>query len=265
MTRNLRVLKMRGRSHGTNEYPFLIDDFGISVMPVTVSSLEHNVPTERLSLGVNGIDAMLGAAGGVFQESITLISGQSGSGKTLLAVAAAQACSQAGQRVLYISLEQPPAEIVRDARNVGMELKPYIDKGLLEVSSIRAVELGIEEHIILLLRQVDAFGANVLVVDPISSLAELGTASSFKNMVIRLTQALREKGVTVIFTELWYEDAFFHSTYPLTALVDTWIKTFYEREGLQMRRRIMVAKSRGMGASDRVKTLDISGEGILIS
>jgi len=264
MTRTLRVVKMRGRSHGTNEYPFLIDDYGISVMPVTTSNLDRQISENRLSLGSNGIDVLLGGMG-VYEGSVSLISGQAGSGKTLLALSAAEALCNAGRKTLYISLEQPSSEILRDASNAGISLEAFLEDGTFEIDSVRAEELGLEQHIILLLRLVENSDAEVLIVDPLSSLSELGSSGSFKNMAIRLTQALRKSGVTIILTELWHGESSDEYIYPISSIVDTWIKVLYERDGLTMRRLMTVAKSRGSRSSSQIMNFEITQEGLFVS
>src|SRR5262245_23751638 len=167
-TRRLRIVKYRGSAHGTNEYPFLIDERGISVLPITSLGLQHPVSEERISSGIAQLDAMLGGEG-YFRGSTILASGTAGTGKTTLSAAFADACCRRGARCLYFAFEESPQQIVRNMRSVGLTLEPWLKKGLLRVDAARPTLFGLERHLTTMHRAIEEFRPRAVVVDPISS------------------------------------------------------------------------------------------------
>ena len=263
MTRRLRVLKLRGRGHGTNEYPFLIDRRGISVLPVTATTMSSKLYRKRLGTGNKELDQMLGGKG-MWQGSTVMISGQSGPGKSILSASmAAHACSLKN-KVLYISFEEAPAVFMRDVRSAGVNLNIYVDSGLCKLIGRRPVELGMEEQVILLLRNVQEFRPDLCVIDPISSLMDLANHREFKNAVLRLCHALKEVGITTVFTELLPDDAGSVSHLNISSIVDTWIKLNREENKKTMHRYIRVHKSRGSATSANVNEFFVTSNGIEI-
>src|ERR1039457_1525500 len=112
-TRHLRVVKYRGALHGTNEFPFLIGDEGISVLPITSLGLNHKISSERIATGIPRLDAMLGGRG-FFRGSSILLTGTPGTGKTIIAANFAQAAARRGERTLFFSFEESPNQIIRN-------------------------------------------------------------------------------------------------------------------------------------------------------
>jgi len=263
MTRLLRVMKCRGRAHGTNEYPFLIDEHGVSILPVTNTMMSANASKRKISTGLDSLDEMLGGQG-VWEGTAVMISGQSGTGKSLLAANMAAAACRQGKKVLYVSFEESQEQIVRDVKSAGIRLASHIKAGNLRMISRRSVEYGIEQHIILKLRAVDEYDPDIVVFDPISALSDLGDARTFKNMAIRLCHELKARGITTVITELLPDDMGNLSKLNVSSLVDTWIRLGRIERGGEMRRKIQVQKSRGAATSKQIRELQITNKGLAI-
>lgn len=263
MTRTLRVLKRRGHPHGTNEYPFLIDRHGVSVMPVTETAMVKPTGRRRLSTGVAGLDRMLGGKG-VWQGSTVMVSGQAGSGKSLLAATMATAACTAGKRVLFFSFEESPAQITRDVRSAGILLDRLRKAGALSILSQRAVEYGIEEHIIRIMRMVEHENPDFVVLDPVSALGDVCDERAFKSMVLRLCHFLRQTGVTVLLTELLPDDSRNLSKLNMSSLVDTWIRLRLTEHNGSFHRLIYVHKSRGTAMTQDIMEFEISRQGLTV-
>ena len=200
-TRRLRILKYRGSLHGTNEYPFLIGESGVSVLPITSLGLRHNVSTERVSTGVRRLDAMLGD-GGFYKGSTVLVSGTAGTGKSTLAAQFCDAACARGERAMYFAFEESEAEIVRNMSSVGIDLRQWVDAGLLQFQCFRPSLLGLEAHLFAMQKSVGEFDPAVVVMDPISDLLRIGTGADVSAMLTRQVDFLKAKGVTALFTSL---------------------------------------------------------------
>ena len=200
-TRRLRIVKYRGTTHGTNEYPFLIDEDGISVLPVTSLGLQHKVSTERISSGVPRLDMMLGGEG-YFRGSTVLISGTAGSGKTSLAAHFAIASCQRGERCLYVSFEESPGQLLRNMRSIGIDLEPWAKKALLQFHSSRASIHGLEMHLAIIHKLVQEFQPRVIIMDPIDTLVTAGTRRDATVMLTRLIDFLKSQEITAHLTNL---------------------------------------------------------------
>jgi circadian clock protein KaiC len=199
-TRRVRVVKYRGSHHGTNEYPFLIDADGVSVLPVTSLGLEHEASSERVSSGLAKLDAMLGGQG-FFRGSTIMVSGTSGTGKTTLAAHFADAACRRGDRCLYFLFEESPAQMMRNMLSAGVDLKPWVDRGLLQFLADRPSRHGLETHLALVHRAVDRFQPDVVIIDPMNLLA-VGTALDVRAMLTRLIDFLKARNITGFFTSL---------------------------------------------------------------
>ena len=175
-TRRLRIVKYRGTAHGTNEYPFLIDEDGFSVLPITSAGLEHVASDERISTGIARLDAMLGGTG-VYRGSSVLVSGTAGTGKSSLAAHLARESCLRGERCLYFAFEESESQIVRNMRSIGIDLRPWIKKGLLRFVAGRPTANGLEMHLALMHRAIRKFQPRMVVVDPISNLADAGISA----------------------------------------------------------------------------------------
>jgi circadian clock protein KaiC len=261
-TRHLRVVKYRGALHGTNEFPFLIGEEGLSVLPITSLGLNHKVSSERISTGIPRLDAMLGGRG-FFRGSSILLTGTPGTGKTILSACFAQAAVRRGERVLFFSFEESPNQIVRNMRSIGLRLEPLVQRGLLRFHSARPTLYGLEMHLATMFKEIAAFQPHVVIMDPITSLMVAGTDSETKGMVTRLIDFLKGGQVTSLFTSLTHGGhALQQSEIAMSSLMDSWL-LLQDFEGNGERNRVLyVIKARGMAHSNQVREFLISNRGI---
>jgi len=261
-TRRLRVVKYRGSAHGTNEYPFLIGESGISVLPITSLGLEHPVSDERLSSGIPRLDAMLGGAG-FFRGSTILVSGTAGTGKSTLASHFADATCARGERCLYFAFEEGPAQIVRNMRSVGIALEPWRRKGLLRIQACRPTTLGLESHLATMHHAITEFEPRVVIVEPISSFLNAGPVEDARAMMLRLVDFLKAQGVTLLFTSLTGGGEDLEQTeVGMSSIVDTWLLLRDVELGGERNRALYVLKSRGMAHSNQLQEFLITARGI---
>src|SRR5271163_3175040 len=200
-TRRLRIVKYRGSSHSANEFPFLIDEGGISVLPITSLQLQHKASTERISTGVAALDVMLGGSG-FYRGSSVLLSGTAGIGKTSLACFAANASCQRDERCLYVAFEESEPQMLRNMRSIGLDLEPWVKKGLLRFHIARPTMNGLEMHLASIHKQVAAFHPHLVIVDPISSFVSQGTGPEASSMMMRLVDYLKSRQITALLTNL---------------------------------------------------------------
>jgi len=261
-TRHLRVVKYRGALHGTNEFPFLIGDDGLSVLPITSLALNHKVSSERIDTGIPRLDAMLGGRG-FFRGSSILLTGTPGTGKTSVSANFAQAAGRRGERVLFFSFEESPDQIIRNMQSIGLRLAPLVRRGLLRFHSARPSLYGLEMHLATMFKEIASFQPHVVVVDPITSLLEAGTKSEGKAMVTRLIDYLKAGQITSIFTSLTQGgQALQQSEASKSSLMDTWL-LLQDLEGNGERNRVLyVLKARGMAHSNQIREFLISDRGV---
>ena len=261
-TRHLRVVKYRGAQHGTNEFPFLIGAEGISVLPITSLGLNHEVSSERIATGIPRLDAMLGGRG-FYRGSSILLTGTPGTGKTSVAANFAQAAGRRGERTLFFSFEESPAQIVRNMKSIGLRLEPLVKRGLLRFHSQRPSHYGLEMHLATMFKEIGEFRPQVVVVDPITSLVELGMASEGKAMVTRLVDYLKAQQITTLFTSLTEGGhTLVDNVAAVTAPMDAWL-SLQDFEGNGERNRVFyVLKARGMAHSNQIREFLISDRGI---
>ena len=261
-TRHLRVVKYRGAMHGTNEFPFLIGDTGISVLPITSLALSHKVSNERIATGIPRLDAMLGGRG-FFRGSSILLTGTPGTGKTIISANFAQAAARRGERVLFFSFEESPNQIIRNMHSIGLRLEPLVRSGLVRFHSARPSLYGLEMHLATMFKEIAAFQPHVVIVDPITSLMDAGTDSETKGMVTRLIDYLKAGQVTSLFTSLTLGGhALAQSESAMSSLMDAWI-LLQDFEGNGERNRVLyVLKARGMAHSNQIREFLISDWGI---
>ncbi|GAB4534489.1 MAG: circadian clock protein KaiC [Anaerolineae bacterium] len=261
-TRRLRVVKYRGSTHGTNEYPFLIDENGISVWPITSLGLQHVASSERIATGIPRLDAMLGGQG-YYRGSTVLVSGTAGTGKTSVAAHFAEAASQRGERVLYFAFEESPGQIVRNMRSIGIDLQPWLDQGLLQFHAARPTLCGLEMHLATTLRAVNQFQPDIVIVDPISTLINISTEIEVKMMLIRLVDFLKTRGITALFTDLTRGDgALEHTEVAISSLIDTWLLLRDIEIGGERNRGMYILKSRGMAHSNQIREFLLTPHGV---
>jgi len=260
-TRRLRVVKYRGSTHGTNEYPFLMDEHGISVLPITSLRLEHGVSDERISSGVPRLDAML--EGGFFRGSSILISGTAGTGKTSLSASFAGATCERGERCLYLAFEEAPKQIVRNMRSIGIDLEPWVDKGLLKIHASRSTLYGLEMHLVTIYKLIREFKPSVVIVDPVSNMVNVGSEEEVKSMLTRLIDMLKTEQITAMLTYLSGGGGSLEATeMGISSLIDTWILLRDIELGGERNRGIYVLKSRGMAHSNQIREFRLTDKGI---
>ncbi len=261
-TRLLRIVKYRGSLHGTNEYPFLIDEDGISVLPVTSLKLNNDVSLQRVSSGIKAMDNMLGGKG-FFRGSSILVSGTAGTGKTSIAVCFAEATCKRNERCLYLAFEEAPQQIIRNVRSIGIYLQPHIDTGYLKIEAVRPTTYGLEMHLVAIHKLVKQFKPKVVVLDPITNLVAVGSMQEVKSMLIRLIDYLQAEGITVMFTALVYNNNLtVQSDEGVSSLVDAWISVRDIEANGERNRGIYIMKSRGMEHSNQVREFMITDDGI---
>jgi len=259
-TRRLRVVKYRGSAHGTNEYPFLIDDRGISVMPITSAGLVHKTSSEAVPTGVPDLDKMFGI-GGFFRGSSVLISGLAGTGKSTFSASFANAMCERGEKCLYFAFEESPDQVVRNMRSAGIDLQRHIDAGLLCFEAARPSLFGLEMHLARMNRDIEEFEPSAVIVDPISAFR--GVQSEIHATLLRLVDVCKGRGITAILTSLSLAaDHVNESDRSVSSLMDTWISlTDVEANG--ERNRVMyVLKSRGMRHSNQLREYLLTNNGI---
>jgi circadian clock protein KaiC len=261
-TRHMRVVKYRGAQHGTNEFPFLIGEEGISVLPITSLALNHKVSTERIGTGIHRLDAMLGGRG-FFRGSSILLTGTSGTGKTIIATNFAQAAARRGERILFFSFEESPNQIIRNVRSIGLRLEPMVKRDLLRFHSARPSLCGLEMHLATMFKEIASFQPHVVIVDPITSLMDLGTDAEGKGMVTRLIDYLKAGQVTSLFTSLTQGGQAPQQTETaMSSLMDAWL-LLQDFEGNGERNRVLyVLKARGMAHSNQIREFLISNRGV---
>jgi len=261
-TRHLRVVKYRGARHGTNEFPFLIGNEGISVLPITSLGLNHKISRERIATGIPRLDAMLGGRG-FFRGSSILLTGTPGTGKTIVAANFAQAAALRGERVLFFSFEESPNQIIRNMHSIGLRLEPLVKRDLLRFHSARPSLYGLEMHLATMFKEIATFKPHVVIVDPITSLMDAGTDSESKGMVTRLIDYLKGGQVTSLFTSLTQGGhALQQSEMAMSSLMDSWL-LLQDFEGNGERNRVLyVLKARGMAHSNQIREFLISDRGI---
>jgi len=259
-TRRLRVVKYRGSAHGTNEYPFLIDEGGISVLPITAAGLGHKAPEDVVPSGVPGLDAMLGA-GGFYRGSSVLVTGTSGTGKTIFAAHFADAACRRGERCVYFAFEESPEQIMRNARSVAIDLRHHVEAGLLVFEAARPSLYGLEMHLTLMHRRIAAFGPQAVVLDPISALR--GPPADIHSTFLRMIDLLKIKAITGVFTVLTSSEHSGDRTgIGLSSLMDTWIGLHHVEANGERNSALYLLKSRGMSHSNQIREYHLTDHGI---
>ena len=261
-SRRLRVVKYRGSTHGTNEYPFLIDEDGISVLPVTSLGLEQAASTQRIPTGVPRLDAMLGGAG-YYRGSSVLISGTAGTGKTSLAAHFAEAACRRGERALFFAFEESPNQIMRNMRSIGIDLQPWVQKGLLQFQATRPTFAGLEMHLTKMHKAINAFKPQVVIVDPLNSFVIGGNEIEVKSMLMRLVDFLKMQQITGLFTSLTTSGgALEQSEVAISSLIDTWLLLRTIEIGGERNRGLYILKSRGMAHSNQIREFLLTDHGV---
>ncbi len=261
-TRRLRIIKYRGSVHGTNEYPFLIDEAGLFVLPITSLDLQHPASTDRISTGVARLDIMLGGRG-YFRGSTVLVSGTAGTGKSSLAAHFVDAACRRGERCLYFAFEESLHQITRNMRSIGLNLQPWLRKGRLHFYAARPTLGGLEQHLAAMGKTIDTFRPHVVVLDPITNFVSVGEVADVKSMLMRLVDALKRQQITTLFTSLTAADGALERTaVGISSLMDTWLSLSTIELNGERNRGLYVIKSRGMAHSNQIREFLITDHGI---
>lgn len=260
--RRLRIVKYRGATHGTNEYPFLIDAGGFSVLPVTSLGLNHSSSSERISSGVPRLDAMLSGKG-FFRGSTVLVSGTAGTGKTSIASQFVESACKRKKRVLFFTFEESPDQLVRNMRSIGIDLAPWVKKGLLQFHATRPTHCGLETHLATSIRLIDGFAPDIVILDPINAFVLGENQTDVKTMLLRLVDYLKMKGITAFFTSLTAGDGNVEITdVYVSSLIDTWLLLRDIEIGGERNRALYVLKSRGMAHSNQIREFRLTDQGV---
>ncbi|HET8539978.1 MAG TPA: circadian clock protein KaiC [Anaeromyxobacter sp.] len=263
-TRRLRVVKYRGSTHGTNEYPFLIDEEGISVLPITSIGLDHRASRERITTGIERLDEMLGGKG-YYRGSTVLVSGTAGTGKTSVAASLARSTCENGERCLYYAFEESAAQLTRNMRSIGVDLERQLKRGTLRLVAVRPNSQGVEMHLLSIHKAVKAFDPSIVILDPITNLTANGTTLDARLMLTRLIDLLKSRGVTALFTSLTTGTTDLEETdVAVSSLIDTWLLLEIVRSGGERNRALTIIKSRGMEHSNQSAEYRLSRRGLEI-
>jgi circadian clock protein KaiC len=262
--RRIRIIKYRGSSHGTNEYPFIISDDGLSVIPITSAGLDQPGTTKRVSTGIPSLDKMF-QGGGYMRGSSVLVSGTAGTGKTSLAAAFVVERCRLGERCLLLSYEESPGQLIQNMGSIGLHLAPFVEAGLLKIESSRPSSAGLERHLLDLYKIIAEFKPKAVVIDPLTSLIGEGSEREIQSMVTRMIDLLKSEGITGVFTSLVSSTAPNNSggEVGVSSLIDTWIIVRELEDAVKKRTRgLYIVKSRGMGHSSDIHKLILSDDGI---
>ena len=262
-TRRLRVVKYRGTAHGTNEYPFLIGEHGLSVLPVTSLQLDHKASAARVLTGIVRLDDMLGGKG-VFGGSSVLVSGAPGTGKSSVGAKFIDAACGRGEKALLFTYEESSAQIIRNMRSIDIDLEPWVKKGLLQIHASRPTLHGLEQHLVMMHDAVRSFQPSVVAIDPISNLTLSRHDSEVKPTLMRLIDFLKQQQITTLFTSLNPDGGatLEEAQIGVSSLMDTWLLLRNVEFNGERNRTIYVLKSRGMAHSNQVREFILSDDGI---
>jgi circadian clock protein KaiC len=264
-TRRVRVVKYRGTAHGTSEYPTMIDERGLSVLPISSLGLDYPVTSERVSSGIQELDRMLGDAG-YFRGSSILISGTAGTGKSSFGAAFADGACRRGERALYLAFEESAAQIVRNMSSVGYDLNKWVKKGLLLFHAVRSTHHGLEQHLVMKHKLIEDFQPDVVVFDPITNFKPMGDQGEVKAFLSRMIDFVKNKGITALFTNLTSGGSSVEQTEAeVSSLVDTWLLLKNTETNGDSHRLIHILKSRGMAHSSQIRNFGLTPKGIKIT
>jgi circadian clock protein KaiC len=261
-TRRLRIIKYRGSTHGMNEFPFLITEQGISVLPITSAGLDYSVSSQRVSSGIKRLDTMLGGKG-FYRGSSILVSGTSGIGKSSVAASMAHETCRRGERCIYFAFEESSSQVLRNMRSIGIDLEPWIKKGRLMFHAVRPTVYGLETHLSIMHNLINTFSPSTVIMDPISNLISVGTETETKSTLMRLIDFLKQKQITSMFTDLTQHSGSLEQTQVgISSLMDTWLLLRDIEIGGERNRGLYILKSRGMAHSNQIREFLLSDKGI---
>lgn len=260
-TRRLRIPKYRGSTHGTNEYPFLIDEQGICIMPITSVGLDASASTDRVSSGIDRLDTMLDGQGFYVGSSI-LISGTAGTGKTSLAASTVDAACRRGERCLYFAFEESSSQIIRNMKSIGIDLEQWLNPGLLQFHTSRPTLFGLEMHLVTLYKKINEIKPQIVVLDPISNLTAAGNFAEVKLMLTRILDFLKHQNITALLLDLSSVTHTEQTGVGISSLTDTWISLRDIEQNGERNREMYLLKSRGMAHSNQIREFIMTDHGI---
>ena len=262
-TRRLRVVKYRGSTHGTNEYPFLIDEDGIAVLPITSMSLNHEAPAGRISSGIPRLDTMLGGKG-FYRGASVLISGTAGTGKSSMVAHFANATCENGERCIYFAFEESKSQIIRNMASIGIDLAKHEKKGLLQFFAARPTTFGLEMHLAMIHKRINQFKPAACIFDPVTNLLTAsGNRDEVNAMLTRLIDFLKFRQITAFFTSLTSGEAAQEATdIGISSLMDAWLLVRDLELNGERNRAIYILKARGMHHSNQVREFLLTNKGI---
>ncbi len=263
-TRRLRVVKYRGSTHGTNEYPFLINEIGLSVLPISSLGLTHAASRKRISSGIPRLDTMM-VGKGYYRGSSVLVSGTAGTGKTSIAASFVDAACRRGERCLYMAMEESPDQICRNMQSIGIDLGQWVKKGLLRIHASRPSLYGLETHLVTIHKLVEEFKPAVVVMDPVTNLIIMGESNEVRSLLTRLIDFLKMKQITTLFTSLTHGSKEIQiSGTEVSSLIDTWLLLIDQESNGERNRVLCLLKSRGMAHSNQVREFRLTAKGIVL-
>jgi circadian clock protein KaiC len=260
-TRRLRFVKYRGSMHGTDEYPFLINETGFSILPITSLGLDYPVTNERIPTGIPRLDGMLGGQG-YYRGSSVLISGTAGTGKTSIAACFVDAACRRGERCLYLAFEESQDQIIRNMRSIGLDLESWVRQGLLKFSAARSTLFGLEMHLAMTYKLTNEFQPAVVIIDPITNLSTVASSNEVKSLLMRLVDFFKNQQITALFTNLAHPGELETTTSGISSLMDTWLLLLSVESSGERNRVLHLLKSRGMAHSNQMREFIISDRGI---
>jgi circadian clock protein KaiC len=267
-TRRVRIIKYRGSRHGTSEYPFVIDDEGLSVIPITSAGLEQPGTSKRVSTGIPSLNKLFKSGKGYTKGSTTLVSGTAGCGKTSFGGAFALASCKRGERCLFFSYEESAGQLIQNMKSIGIDFEPYIKKGLLKIVALRPSFFGLEMHLLNVYKLVDSFKPKSVVVDPLTSLVGEGDQREVSSMITRMIDLFKSRSITTFFTSLVSGASLSNPSGEIgvSSLIDTWItvRMVEDKEGLKRTREVIIVKSRGTNYDADVHKFILSDDGIFL-
>ena len=261
-TRRMRIVKYRGTSHGTNEYPFLIDEKGFSVVPITSLGLSHPAPTEYISSGIARLDTMLDGKG-FYRGSSILVSGTAGTGKSTIGAHFVESACARGERALFFAFEESQDQIVRNMRSIGIDLEKFVKKGLLKFQNARPSTWGLELHLAMIHNMISEFSPSVVMVDPITNFLAIGDRIETKQMLTRLIDFLKSRQITAMFTSLTSGgDDLEDSEVDVSSLMDAWLLVKNIECNGERNRGLYILKARGVAHSNQIREFLLTDHGI---
>jgi circadian clock protein KaiC len=263
--RFLRVVKYRGAHHSGNELPLTISRAGLEVASNVVTGRANSASTERVSTGVDRLDAML--SGGYYRGSSVLITGAPGTAKTSLSAAFAESAALRGERTIFVSFDEGAEQIVRNVASIGIKLGPHVAAGTIQIHSLRARSESPEAHVAQIRSLLRGPLAQNLVVDPLSAMTQRGCEGEAEAAAIQLLDFAKTAGLTTVSTSLLGNLAPLveHSPFRISTIADTWMHVSYEIRAGERNRALTVIKSRGTGHSNQVRELILSTEGVTLA